>query len=467
MKKKMLALLLAVALVWAFPAGASADFNTEVRNSVVVVSTCLDLDGGEVNFGWGTGFFVGEPGEDPTYLITNHHVISSYLKYGSGELVETETTMGVMTGRSKIRVYYDSDDYEEAYPVVYDEIKDLAVLKLGSSTSKRSALTLCSPTDSMVGSTVYAVGYPGLAENLFADATTSWGLSDVSVTSGSVSRLFTTSGTGQQRIQIDCVIRHGNSGGPVVNDDGQAVGIAVSLYSDSEDSDGTIYYAVNIDEVIPYLKQYDVPYVEASQVSSGDSGEVLTQSGTQDETQGIVSQSGGDSLVAEPVVEKDGGVPVFVWVIVGVAVAAVAAVVVVVLLLRKGGGNKAAPAAVPAPVPAAPAAPVAQKVPVLRSLAQQHNGMRIPIQGRQILIGTSQTDCQVVFRSGTPGVSRRHCSIYWDAATGDFVLTDLGSSFGTFLENQQKLAQGVPYRLRPGDRFYLGAPENLLSTGVE
>ena len=70
----------------------------------------------------------------------------------------------------------------------------------------------------MVGSTIYAVGYPGLAENVFADATTTWGPSDVSVTSGSISRLLTTSGTGQMRLQIDCVIRHGNSGGPLVNE---------------------------------------------------------------------------------------------------------------------------------------------------------------------------------------------------------------------------------------------------------
>ena len=161
--------------------------------------------------------------------------------------------------------------------------------------------------------------------------------------------------------------------------------------------------------------------------------------------------------------ESSGGVPAAVWVVIGVAVAAVAGVVIF-LLLQKG---KKTPAQVQPVQPAPAPAPAPQKVPVLRSLAQQHNGVRIPIQGRQILIGTSQGDCQVVFRSGTPGVSRRHCSISWDAATGDFILTDLGSSFGTFLENRQKLAQGVPTRLRPGDRFYLGSPENLLSTGLE
>ena len=386
------------------------------------------------------------------YLITNHHVIEPFLESGEGELVQAETTEGVLTGRSKIRVFYDSDDFEEAYPVAYDEIKDLAVLKLGAATSKRTPLPLCSPTDNMVGSTIYAVGYPGLAENVFADATTTWGPSDVSVTSGSISRLLTTSGTGQMRLQIDCVIRHGNSGGPLVNEDGQVLGIAVSSVSDEEDS--SMYYGVNIDEVIPYLKQYDVPYVLQEAGATQSSSETSLAEGT---------APAGDTIVVPESTEEDpkessGGVPAAVWVVIGVAVAAVAGVVIF-LLLQKGKKTPVQPAPAPAPAP--------QKVPVLRSLAQQHNGVRIPIQGRQILIGTSQGDCQVVFRSGTPGVSRRHCSISWDAATGDFILTDLGSSFGTFLENRQKLAQGVPTRLRPGDRFYLGSPENLLSTGLE
>ena len=457
MKKRIVSLALTVILLLAVPLTASADFDPETRNSVVVVETCLELDAGTVSFGWGTGFFVGEEGQDPMYLITNHHVIEPFLESGEGELVQAETTEGVLTGRSKIRVFYDSDDFEEAYPVAYDEIKDLAFLKLGAATSKRTPLPLCSPTDNMVGSTIYAVGYPGLAENVFADATTTWGPSDVSVTSGSISRLLTTSGTGQMRLQIDCVIRHGNSGGPLVNEDGQVLGIAVSSVSDEEDS--SMYYGVNIDEVIPYLKQYDVPYVLQEAGATQSSSETSLAEGT---------APAGDTIVVPESTEEDpkessGGVPAAVWVVIGVAVAAVAGVVIF-LLLQKG---KKTPAQVQPVQPAPAPAPAPQKVPVLRSLAQQHNGVRIPIQGRQILIGTSQGDCQVVFRSGTPGVSRRHCSISWDAATGDFILTDLGSSFGTFLENRQKLAQGVPTRLRPGDRFYLGSPENLLSTGLE
>src|SRR5699024_10717956 len=120
MKKRIVSSLLAVFLLLAIPLTAFADFDPETRNSVVVVETCLELDAGTVSCGWGTGFFVGADGQDPMYLITNHHVIEPFLESGEGELVQAETTEGVLTGRSKIRVYYDSDDYEEAYPVAYD-----------------------------------------------------------------------------------------------------------------------------------------------------------------------------------------------------------------------------------------------------------------------------------------------------------------------------------------------------------
>lgn len=436
MKKKIISIILVIFAVFAVPNVAySAGFDPSVRNSVVVVNICCEINGKVYSYGWGSGFFVGELNKDPMYLITNYHVIEDFIKEGSGELIEEKTNTTTETRRSLIRIYYSSNDYEEAYPVVYDQTKDVAVLRLSSPTSKRQALALKSPTDSMVGSPVYAIGFPGLADNIFTNATSSWGSSDVSVTSGSLSRMLTSSGTGKSLIQIDCVIRHGNSGGPIVNDDGEAIGIAVSVVSDLKNEDSDVYYAVNIDEVIPFLKQYDIPY-----------------------------SSNAMTIFGIPVV--------ILLIIAGAAIIALAVIIIVLVSSKKKTTSKSAHNNAPIQNQGSVQTPIAgtvsQKVPILRSLAIQHGGMRISIQpGKQILIGTSKDNCSVIFQPGTPGVSRRHCSISWDVASGDFILTDLGSSYGTFLENKQRLAQGVPTRLRPGDKFYLGSPENLMSTGLE
>ena len=125
MKKKLLTWLMAIVLIMGIPMTVSAAFNTETRESVAVVYTCLDMDGGEYGFSWGTGFFIGKQGEDPKYLITNYHVISDFESYGAGEVIDVDINGSTMRGRSKVRVYYDSKDYEEAYVVDFNESKDI------------------------------------------------------------------------------------------------------------------------------------------------------------------------------------------------------------------------------------------------------------------------------------------------------------------------------------------------------
>ena len=439
MKKRVISIVLVLILAVSLCVPVYADFDPNTRDSVAVVYTCLDLDGGEYGFGWGSGFFVGEAGVAPTYLITNYHVISDFVEFGQGELTTIAVNGQEMTGRSKIRVHYDSDDYEEAYVVGYDSIKDIALLKLGAPTDKRIAIPLEVPTDAAVGSTVYAVGYPGLAENVFADATTSWGKSDSTVTSGTISRMFLTAGTGTSSIQIDCVIKSGNSGGPLVNDSGAAIGI--NTYNVSDADNNSIYYAVNISEAITLLNQYGVAYGTASSAAEIPAAE--------DAAVPVV-----EAPAPEP---ESAGFPV-VPVVIGAVVVVIVAVVVVLLLQKKKKTQKA-----PDPMPVVPPAPVKQGY--VRSLSSQHRGSRIPVGSQGILLGRSQ-ECAVVYQSNTPGVSGRHASLTFDAVTGDFILTDLQSTYGTYLKNGQKLTPNMAYRLRSGDQFYLGEAANLLQVDM-
>ena len=333
---------------------------------------------------------MGEAGANPTHLITNYHVISDFVEYGQGELTTVLVNGQEMTGRSKIRVYYDSEDYEEAYVVGYDSIKDIALLKLGAPTEKRTSIPVQEPSDTMVGSTVYAVGYPGLAENVFADATTSWGTSDATVTSGTISRLFLTAGTGTSSVQIDCEIKSGNSGGPLVNDSSAAIG--VNTYSVSDTDNNSIKYAISISEVIPLLNQYGVAHTTADSVTSDAPAE--------DSAVEAVAPVSEPAPIEEPV---SGGFPV-VPVVIAVVVVAAAVAVVLVLMNSKKKKGQAAPVQQP-PVPHAPV-----KQGYVRFLSPQHRGSRIPVRSQGILLGRSQ-ECAVVYQSRTPGVSGRHASL--------------------------------------------------------
>lgn len=483
-RKGLFAVCTMVMIVAAVFGGSSIAYATEstteinkIRESVVVVSIWSQVPGvGEVGWSYGTGFFVGKASEDVQYLVTNHHVIDLFLQFGAGEFdnVPVDTAKDekgnkyyVMSraynadGKMKIRVYYDSNTYEEAYVVDYDENKDIAVLKLDKATDKRKPLALCSPTDDMVGSTVYAIGYPGAADavNNVWDAVSNWEVEDASVTTGIISRLVTTAGTGTRSIQTDASINHGNSGGPLVNAKGEVLGITRGGYIEDN-----MYYAVSIDEVIDMLKMHSVDYVEASGASGGntDTTEADSEEDTEAATEATTEAATEEVTTAEatteaPAQQESSGMnPVIIVVIVAV-------VIIIILLVVLLGKKSPAPAVGnPQPNPAGNPQPGPAGNPTVRSLSSQHNGATFPLNGKQILIGRNVATCTVVFREGTPGVSSRHCSLEYDKATGEFILVDLNSSYGTFLANGQKLTPGVAYRLKAGDQFYLGGNENTL-----
>lgn len=430
MKKRLIPLVLAVVMA-VFAAGCGAQessgggFNRDVLNSVAVVEQIVVVDGQVITgaSGSGTAFFIGDPKEDPEFLVTNHHVIEGYLATGGGQ------------GESLLYVIYDKSDMEEAYVVDYDADKDLALLKIAKPTDKRKALYIQVPGDDMLGSSVYAVGYPGVADRL-ADATDSYRMEDATVTTGIISRMYVESGTGRNMLQMDAAIHPGNSGGPLVDGTGNVVGINVAhgattvLTPAGQTADGQLKvdqtqvdisglcYAVNVSGLIPMLDRNSVPH-------PGRSKEF-------------------------PIVP------------VAIGIAAVLILAVVVILVSKSGKKKTPVKPQPQPQPQPQPAPQPVKSPVLCSLAAQHGGAMVPLSGQAVLIGRDISSCRLTFKDGTPGVSARHCTIAWDQASGLFVLTDMKSTYGTFLYNGQRLTPGVPCQLKPGDTFYLGEPANSL-----
>ncbi|MBR3614029.1 MAG: trypsin-like peptidase domain-containing protein [Clostridia bacterium] len=154
----------------------------------------------------GSGIIVSEDG----YIVTNNHVISS--ESNSSFYAITEAT-GI-----KVNLYNDTTSYE-AKVIGTDVYTDLAVLKI-----EKTGLTAAQIGNSdqvKVGEFVMAVGNPlGM---------------DYSVTSGIVSALdreiSSDDGTTFTAIQTDAAINSGNSGGALVNSNGELIGINTMKYA--------------------------------------------------------------------------------------------------------------------------------------------------------------------------------------------------------------------------------------------
>lgn len=144
----------------------------------------------EVPAGQGSGFFIREDG----YILTNYHVAS-----GANALLVTD---------------HEGREYH-AKLVGADPTSDLAVLKIEPPKGRKfMALRFADPRNIRLGQWTIAIGAPFSLEH--------------SVTAGIVSGVQ-RSGVGvnlyENYIQTDASINPGNSGGPLLNTDGDVIGV--------------------------------------------------------------------------------------------------------------------------------------------------------------------------------------------------------------------------------------------------
>ena len=98
--------------------------------------------------------------------------------------------------------------------------------------------------------------------------------------------------------------------------------------------------------------------------------------------------------------------------------------------------------------------------PKIVGVTGQFAGRVIPISPQGVMFGRDATTCEFAFPDNTVGISRNHCKVQFKPESQLFVLYDLGSSYGTFLANDSRIAQGQPIALRAGDEFYLASRAN-------
>jgi putative serine protease PepD len=152
---------------------------------------------------------------------------------GSGWVYDNDghivTNEHVTDGATSIKVQFWNGKTYTAHLVGSDKTTDLAVIKVDAPSSQLFPLTVGDSTNLQVGDEVVAIGSPfGLEET---------------VTSGIVSALHRTIDsqtkfTINNAIQTDAAINHGNSGGPLLNSEGQVVGVNSQIKSESGDNAG-------------------------------------------------------------------------------------------------------------------------------------------------------------------------------------------------------------------------------------
>jgi S1-C subfamily serine protease len=179
----------------------------KVKNAVVGIERIGEHRGRRGIGGVGSGFIFSSDG----YLFTNSHVIN---------------------GARKLRVTLFDGTSNTASIIGEDPTNDLAILKI--SASDFSTAKLGESSNLNIGQLVIAIGNPlGL---------------QYTVTSGIISALGRSMRTQQGNlvdsvIQTDAALNPGNSGGPLINADGEVIGINTAMIIGAQN----ICFAISID----------------------------------------------------------------------------------------------------------------------------------------------------------------------------------------------------------------------------
>ncbi len=415
MKKKiMAAAVFLFAMLCIFEICSAADDDgVRIKNSVS--ESVVRVSQGD---SFGSGFFISD-----RYIVTNHHVVTPYLEDG---YVGGDGWFASANG-TNVQVIYSALTNDIVWGTVVQDWPevDLAVIEI-EPQNKRKPIKFALDEDINEGMNLWIVGFPGVnSHDPLTDDTPT-------ITTGILSKITNGSiATGSQlykRLVYDSITNPGNSGGPVVNKNGNIIGI-----HNSSSVEGLAFYGIHIKELATRLNTAGIPFEWAS-------GNPFAMA------------SGNHSGIENK--GKDVALPV----VIGVLAAAVVGSAIY-LLNKKKQKNKTVVVG-PKPKPADPTTPRAS----VQGMTGQFAGSKKNLStGKDAVFGRDANACTIVFDGSAKKVSSKHCRIHYSKTHQRYVIQDLNSTNGTILvrgSEQKKVPSNSTIALRNGDVIYIPNKEN-------
>jgi len=212
------------------PPDQGTDANTPITSETTEVSAQ------PIQVGSGTGFFISTDG----YILTCFHVVKD------GHL---------------FLILSNDDDVKVANLIAFDEATDLALLKADCVSQP---VNFGRKADIKLGETVFTIGFPAPQLQGFSPKVTKGIVSSLSGLKGDV-----------RVIQIDAAVQPGNSGGPLMTENGRVIGVVNARANDVLYASVTgsppqnINYAVKREFVMAFLQSQASVLAKLRTIGSG------------------------------------------------------------------------------------------------------------------------------------------------------------------------------------------------------
>ena len=408
----MVMVLICLAAMLAIPASAKTDLPTVISQAkegvVKLLAVGFDSYGNVENAVVGSGFAVGTKGSAPEYFVTNWHVASVYMPEHNYAFDSDHVRIWIMLDNFTISDVTSLPS--EATSVKCSIVRiaesgypDYAILRAARPVTECKPLPIRSSESVKQGETVVALGCPAVLDEQ------SLSIGDITSTTGTVARHMTMTNAGNTNAIVhNANISGGNSGGPLIDENGSVIGLNTYSIVDSYSC------AIYSDYVMQALNELGISYMTA-----GSSISVVT--------------------------------------IAAAAVAVAAVAVAIYFLLRNRKSTEKSSKEVNPGVGPVSTVPADGYKPSFR--VQLPDGRIIPVPAGKVAVGRDP-NCQIRLPESAAAVSRRHCTL---ENSGEFlILVDEGSRNGTFIHGK-RVPAGTKVALKHGSSFCVGTSENRIT----
>ena len=368
---KLISAILAMAMVVCLMLSAvmpiAAETNSvaieDAKNGILQIRMMYKHDNEEVPIKWGTCFVINE-----TTILTAAHVVA--VDDATEELLNAVEGGKYKPTSVLYQIVVRRGSYSYATAKKINTADDFAILTLNESIN-RTALPLGDSDTVETTTPVFGLGFPDAVAS--TQARNTYTKEDVTLTDGLVQKTAEIGGT--PFIQHGATVTEGNSGGPLLDENGAVIGINTLRSAEKED----YYYAVTINQVKATLDDYSIEY------SSVGAPAVEAEDETEAEIADVEPET--TAPATEPIPEPDPEPsPAKLIIIIAIIVLVLILVAVVIVIIvssskkPKGPKNPGGPTGViPPSAPAAPKAPSAPSAPPYAP--QPYNRPPMPPQG--------------------------------------------------------------------------------------
>lgn len=234
----------------------------EARNGILQVRLYyVDDAGNSYCLQTGSGFLVGASSGAQT-VITNYHVVTLPDSSTDGwDKEKASAYFGVdffnsnqITMEARIAVKRDVELV--AYYQKGSEQTDFAILELEQPIYDRVPLKIADSSSLVETQNIYALGFPSVASAVEDDSV--FTVEDVTISNGIIGKFQTINNI--NFILHNAQLGYGNSGGPLVNSNGDVVGVNTLFYGDDS---GNYYSSIAINEITSVLDALGIVYEKA------------------------------------------------------------------------------------------------------------------------------------------------------------------------------------------------------------